>query len=861
MFLFQLATTPIDSALVNDAAVTPADFFQNPVLNAALWTAGIAAVLVGVLYLVRWVVRLSRKLPTLYTEAVLLVTVPKESLELEQRERGTGREPKELIGVAETLYANLSGLKQKWSPGVFFFGRQDHFSLEIVADHGLISFYVAVPRRWQDFVEKQIHAQYPHAHIEPVEDYNIFQPQGAIEGCYLTLSKSQMFPLRTYKKLESDPMNALTNALSRFGEHEGAAIQIVCRGASARWRMRGRKIAREMQQGKKLEQAMGAQNVFGKLGKAWEVAMPKVPTQHEIQMRQWRQTQPYRLSPMEEELVKALDEKASKIGFEVNVRLIVSSPDAATAKLELENLVNTFYQYTAQESGVSFKKVRSGKTGFIRDFIFRNFAEPRRFVLNTEELTSIFHLPLPQTETPNIRWLAARGAPAPANIPRAGLLIGSNRYRGLDTPIRIKPEDRRRHVYIIGVTGSGKSVLMSEMAKQDIRNGAGVCIVDPHGSLVEDILPSIPKERLDDVVLFDPSDTDRPIGLNMLEADTPEQADFACQEMISIFYKLVTDPSMIGPMFEHNMRNAMLTLMADRQEPGTIAEIPRIFTDPEFQRYKVGKLRDPMVRAFWEKEMAKTSDFHKSEMLGYLISKVGRFVENEMVRNIIGQSSSGFSFREVMDQGKILLVNLSKGKVGEVNANLLGLIIVSKLQMAALARADLPEQGRKDFYLYVDEFQNFITDSIATILAEARKYRLNLTMAHQYIGQLVNGQDTKIRDAVFGNVGTQVCFRIGVEDAEVMAKQFAPVFDEYDVINIPRYTAYVRLLIDNSASRPFNVATLPPTVGDPAITALIRERSRQRYGRDKQEVEAEILKRARLGGAPAAQGPSLERNL
>ena len=448
---------------------------------------------------------------------------------------------------------------------------------------------------------------------------------------------------------------------------------------------------------------------------------------------------------------------------------------------------------------------------------------------------------------------------APPNTPTEGIVLGENIYRGKTLPIRLKTGDRRRHTYIIGTTGSGKSNLMTSMAIQDIQAGHGVGIIDPHGSLVEDILPHIPKERAEDVIYFDPSDIERPVGLNMLEATTPNEMDFATQEMISIFYKLVTDPSMIGPMFEHNMRNAMLTLMADQEYPGTITEIPRIFTDPAFQKYKVAKLKDPMVRAFWEKEMAKTSDFHKSEMLGYLISKVGRFVENEMVRNIIGQPKSGFNFREIMDSKKILLVNLSKGKVGEINSNLLGLIIVSKLQMAALSRADIPERDRHDFYLYVDEFQNFITDSIATILSEARKYKLNLILGHQYISQLVQNNDTRVRDAVFGNVGTVIAFRVGVDDTELLEKQFAPEISAYDLLNIDRYNAYVRILIDNAPTKPFNMHCFPPVKGNKEIGGIIKELSRIKYGRDRSVVSAEILERSRLAEVTRPEATLQER--
>ena len=311
---------------------------------------------------------------------------------------------------------------------------------------------------------------------------------------------------------------------------------------------------------------------------------------------------------------------------------------------------------------------------------------------------------------------------------------------------------------------------------------------------------------------------------------------------------------MIGPMFEHNMRNVMLTLMTDVEHPGTIAEIPRMFTDSEFQKKWVAKLTDPVVRAFWEKEMAKTTDFHKSEMLGYLISKVGRFVENEMMRNIIGQSRSGFNVREMMDKKKILLVNLAKGKVGEVNSSLLGLIIVSKLQMAALSRADLPPEQRHDFYLYIDEFQNFITDSIATILAEARKYKLNLIIAHQYLGQLEGGSgatdkagSSKIKDAVLGTVGTMIGFKMGIEDAEIIAKEFSPTVSAYDLINIEAYNAYTKLLVRNQATRPFNLRCLPLMPGNVRLASAIKEFSRLTYARPKELVEKEIMERAQLG--------------
>jgi len=841
------------ATVISDA--TPAAAVTDATLVWPTWLTPISVAVLSaigvffVVWVIRKIVRNTSRLPESFRSAVLLVTVPKATPE--ERERPA--DPKEILAQLEAFTLHLGSLpaqrhsnvvQNAWSN--FWFGRHDGVSLEIVADRGLVKFYIAVPRHLQELVELQLHAQVPNAVIDQVEDYNIFTPRGITLGGTLRLAKRSIFPIRTYKKLDSDPLNALTNVLSKIGDDAGAAIQVLVRPARGHWQSAGQAIARKMQEGKKLGQAAGSTGLTGLMKGAAQLTTSsfKSTDPHASQAPRM----PY-LTPMDQELVKSLEEKASKPGFEVNIRLVACAPDLARSRTILLNLTNAFSQFRSQESGNGFVRPKLfRKSAFIRQFIFRNFSSRTAMILNTEELTSVWHLPLSSTETPNILWLQARKAPAPVNLPDSGLGLGKNIYRGTETLVRMKTEDRRRHTYIIGTTGSGKSTLMADMARQDIEAGRGVCVVDPHGSLVEDILARIPASRAGDVVVFDAADIERPIGLNMLEAETPAQRDMAVQEMIAIFYKLFP-PEMIGPMFEHNMRNVMLTLMEDAEAPGTIAEIPRMFTDVAYQKFKVSKVKDPIVRAFWEKEMAKTSDFHKSEMLGYLISKVGRFVENAMMRNIIGQSRSGFNLRNIMDGKKILLVNLSKGKIGEVNASLLGLIIVSKLQMAALSRADMPEHLRDDFYLYIDEFQNFITDSIATILSEARKYRLNLIMAHQYMGQLTQGQDTKIRDAVLGNVGTMIAFRIGVEDAEILEKQFAPTFNAFDLVNIDRFNAYVRLLIDNAVAKPFTLETFPPAPGNSDLANDIRRLSRLTYGRDKAIVEAEILERSRLGSA------------
>lgn len=835
----------------------------QPYLSIILDILGLAGLLIILVFLIRLFLQRRNLVPAVFQKTVLLVTVPKEASAEAEQKGETIEKIRSQIAVGESWLSTLGGLKAQRGIRAFIFGRNDHFSLEIVVQQGVISFYLAVPRYLLSYMEQQVLAQYPEANLTEVRDYNIFSPTGNVVGSYLKFSRDYIFPINTYQKLNTDPLNAITNSLSKVLRIDGVAIQIIARSAKKQWHTKGTKVAREMHQGKTLKEALAAAGEFNlvriggflfpkaKKTKEGKVEVAKTPT------------------PFETELIKGLEQKTSKAGLDCNIRIIASAENKTKAENYLKNVVDSFSQFNFYQYGNSFRVSKKNIKGFVADFIYRNFAERQKIILNAEELASIFHFPTPFLETPNIRWLLAKKLPPPTNLPPEGILLGENIYRGVKTNVHLLTDDRRRHAYIIGMTGTGKSVLLANLAIQDISNGKGVCVIDPHGSLVENILANVPKERIDEVIYFNPADLERPIGLNMLEAKAIEQQDFAIQEMIAIFYKLVTDPAMIGPMFEHNMRNAMLTLMADKVYPGTIVEIPRIFTDKDFQKYKLGKVTDPIVRSFWEQEMAKTSDFHKSEMLGYLISKVGRFIENSMMRNIIGQPKSGFDFREVMDQGRILLVNLNKGKVGEINSSLLGLIIVAKLQMAALSRTDLPEEKRKDFYLYIDEFQNFITDSITTILSEARKYKLNLTLAHQYIGQLTEGAGVegksygeKIKDAVLGNVGTIISFRIGVEDSEIIAKQMTPTVNEYDLINIDKFNAYVRLLVDNHPTRAFNIHTFPPILGEKEIAENIKEFCRWKYGNDRRKIETEILERSRLGINKVAEfNPPIEKSL
>lgn len=822
-------------------------------IDDILQLAVIVAIIIGVivllvtiaLFIARFLFHRHRIYPGIFEKKIFRLTVPQHNIDDKKSE--TNDQVKDLLSAVESLYATLGGLRAHRGLKTWLFGRYDTWSFEIVMDsQGLVSFYIAVPRYLETYINQQFLSQYPHCEIEPVDDYNIFSPQGFVSVGYLQLAKRSMFPILTYKQINSDPLLALLSVLSKLPPGHTAAIQVVMRSARKEWRKFGVKVASQMLQGKDLKTAVNAtaaNPLLSTLGSPADWLSTSGA-------KEVKPKESYRLSPMEEQMVKSIEEKAAKAGLDVNVRVIACAPAEEASKDVLRQIANTFSQYANYEYANSFKVVIKGNGGkLINDFIYRNYEEGIGFVLNTEEMASLWHLPLAETPVPRLRWLQSRRLAPPLNMPAEGVVIGESNYRGQQVLARIKDADRRRHMYMIGMTGVGKSYLMANMAIQDIRAGKGVCVVDPHGSMIEDILPYIPANRLKDVILFDPSDVERPIGLNMLEATTTQEMDFATQEMITIFYKLLPDPAMAGPMFEHYMRNALLALMADTSDPGTLVELPRIFTDDAFRKKKLSFVKDLLVKDFWEREYAASQKGSTaSDMLSYVISKTGRFVENELMRNIIGQGRSGFSFRQVMDEGKILLMNLSKGKIGDTNSNLLGLIAVSKLQMAALARADMPEHERTDFYLYIDEFQNFITDSISTILAEARKYKLNLIMAHQYVNQLVQNNDSKVRDAVFGNVGTLVSFRIGVDDSELIAKQLAPGVSEYDLLNIERYNAYIRLLIDNTASDTFNIHCFPlPNDPNPVMIGQIKDLSRLSYGKPYNEVIQEIIDRSQIG--------------
>jgi len=776
--------------------------------------------------------------------AVLQVSVSKNTDKGEGGDKAEER--KQLIGAMEQLYANLSNIREDMK-NIILYGNF-HMSFEIATpiDSDEIFFYVSVPRKFSSLVEKQIHSFYPDAHIERVSDYNIFVPGGAAAGSYMILKKDFVLPIRTYQNMEADPIASLTSALSKIPMGEGAAFQIVLHSAGGIWQEESKNAIKLMQQGKSIEGRMG-NNPTGVKVARWLLDLfinsAKTPEPEKSAM----------LTPMQEESIKAVESKASKVGFEANIRLVASAPDRTRAEALLKHLETSFSQYDLPngngfrivEPFLKFDKKRFlGKT--VYNFIFRNFENNKKVILNTEELTSLFHFPNTiSAGAPQIKWQKSKQAPPPTVMPADGLILGHSLYRGDDKVIKIGREDRRRHMYIIGQTGTGKSGYMSTLIRQDIEKGEGLCVIDPHGDLIEEALECVPKERAEDVVLFDPSRIDRSMGLNLLEYDPnyPEQKTFVINEMIKVFDKLYDLSKTGGPMFEQYMRNAMLLIMDDPQSGSTLIEISRVMADAEFRKYKLSKCRNMVVRDFWIKEAEKAGgEAALANMVPYITSKLTQFIANDTMRPIIGQQHSSINFREIMDNRKILLVNLSKGKIGETNAYLLGLVFVGKILISSLSRTDIPQEERKDFYLYIDEFQNFTTDSISTILSEARKYRLCLTLAHQFLGQLPE----PIQKSVFGNVGTLCSFRIGPEDAEFMAKQFAPVFGEQDLINIDNYNAYMKLMLGGIMTEGFDMKTYPPERGNRELAQNIKELSILKYGRDREVVEREISQRTNI---------------
>ncbi len=707
--------------------------------------------------------------------------------------------------LISSLYSLYSGAKIK---PLNRFKAQTSISFDIVANSKSIKFYISCPKNKVELIERQIHGIFPGAEIQEADEYNIFTEKGKVQYAWLGLKKQSFYPLKTYKELPTDPLSGLTSAMAKLQEGEAAAVQMVLSPTEGTWSSEGRAF---------------------------------------ISSTKKSEADPEKASfKVDARTLEAIEHKTKQSGFEVAIRIVTCAPQKEMAKAHLDNIKSVFSQFNSSNNQLKTRKIRFPYS-FMIDFIYRYppvFWWKGKTVLTPDEIASIFHFPNKTIETPNIYWVLAKQATAPTNVSKEGIYVGDNVYRGEKKEIRVSQSDRQRHFYIVGQTGVGKSWLLADMALQDIKAGRGVCFIDPHDTF-ESILERIPPERAEDVIYFDPSMVDRPMGLNIMQAKTEDEKHFITSAIINLMYKLY-DPyktGIVGPRFEHTIRNAMLTVMV---EPGaTFIEVVRCLTDPKYVQELLPKLQDPIIRRFWTDQIAQTSDFHKSETLDYIVSKFGRFITNTMMRNIIGQSESAFDFRKVMDEGKILIINLAKGTIGEENSGFLGLLLIPQILMAAMSRQDIPEEERKDFYLYVDEFQNFATPDFAVIMSEARKYRLNLTVGNQFISQM----EDEVKNAVFGNVGTICSFRVGINDANYLVRQYQPTFTEKDLLNIEIGNAYLKTMVNGKPTEPFSVKITAKERQKPAnkkLSEMIKRLSSLKYGRPRAVVESEITKRARL---------------
>jgi len=750
------------------------------------------------------------------------VSVPKEVQRNQNEENRPIKNFQDLIAPNEQMLSALTTIIHHRNIFNWFFNTPTHVSFELISLNGAITLYVICPKKIQSVVERQIHSYFPEAEIILTTPPKIFSEEfPAIEGAVFEQAKSFVLPIKTYRHLEADPFSGISTALTKLHNGAGGAIQILIRPTSERWTMHTHIASTHVSNNQSyLVTSSKTSRVFN----LWREFVKPSKNNPETTPNAYNET-----------LSKAIQEKGSKTGFEVVIRVVTTGKDEALAKENLKTIIAAFSQYYAPDlNSFKYRHIKAGKIA--RDYLLRLFINAPKMILNTEELSSIIHIPNRFVETPGLKWLVARTLPPPPNLPEEGIVFGKTSHRGIEKMVRITDEDRARHVFMIGKTGVGKTTLFELMAEQDMHNGKGLCFIDPNGDAFESLLKKVPTSRAKDVIIFDPSDTKYPMGLNLLEWHKTEEKDFLIQEVIEIFYKLF-DPNrtgIVGPQWEHWGRNAALTVMS-LPGGGSLIDLPRLFTDENFQKYARSFVTDPVVKSFWEEQLTKTADFHKSEMYNYFISKFGRFTTNELMRNIIGQAESSFNLREIMDEGKILLINLAKGKIGEINSNLLGLILVSKIQVAAFSRADMPEEDRKPFYLYVDEFQNFTTDSFATILAEARKFRLNLNITNQYLAQLTE----KIRDAVIGNAGTIISYRVGAEDAEYLIKEM-PGLGIEDLTNLDRYEAYVKELVEQAPTKPFSIKGIKsPSKGSPEMAEWIRQANRHLYS--KPPVEYKVM--------------------
>ena len=742
--------------------------------------------------------------------------------------------------AAEQLFASLHGILRDKAELKNSGGVQEHLSFEIVSTGGQIRFYVWVPKILQSFVEGQIYAQYPTVQIykmkdDYVDDRNKYP---VVYTAELTLTDNEALPIKTFENFEVDPLAGITGTLAKLNpdNSEELWVQILTRPIPDDWHKKTTdKWVRKVKSGRKLF-AGGS----GGIDWTWIIeafgALFRPPAGGT-----GTAAAPVELSERDKTRIAKAEEKATKLGYEVKIRLTYLGHDQTNAKLNMQALVGTFKQFNSTNLNGFHLTSGSFRLEDLDAYKMRQF-QSHGFILNISELASVYHLPHTSVETPNIVWASSKTAEPPAKLPLVTgdpahdediSAFGLTNFRGINHQFGMLRRDRSRHVYIIGQTGAGKSGMLELFALSDVFYNQGYCIIDPHGDFAINNLRFVPESRIDDVIYFNPADTAYPVAFNPLEVSDPSRKPNICSEVIGVLKRMFGDSW--GPRLEHILRHTILALL-DR--PGTtLLDISRLLTDKDFRKETLDYCTDVTVLQFWKHEFGQWNEKQVNESIAPVLNKVGAFTANPIIRNIIGQPKSSFDVRKIMDEGKILVVNLSKGLIGEDNAGILGAFLVTKIQLAAMSRSDIPDVAdRRPFYLYVDEFQNFATDSFAVILSEARKYALNLTVANQYISQMTDS----VRDAVFGNVGTTISFRVSADDAPILAKQFEPTFDQSDLIQMNNRHFVISMIINGEKAPAFSATTLSLPVTPKDNFEQIVASSRAKYARNREVVEAEI---------------------
>ena len=757
---------------------------------------------------------------------------------LPEKGEGQAKQMKDMMNLMEQWYISMQALASDAANK-----EKNYYTLELSIANGstVASFYCAVHISYAPLFEKVVLGIFPTAKVnECHEDYNIFHNHAITATSYATVSTHSALPIKTYEAMEADPMSIILSSFTKIKkDNEGLALQVLVRPAGELFSKKYGVMLDDIRKGETMKRVIEKQSVLKETFNIMSgmFSAPKEENKDEKKV----------VSHEDEIAMKLVQEKLSKTIVETNVRIIASAESIERVQAIRKDLENSFTQFSnVGGNSIVWKELEGRKQGaMLHRFSYRLWGDDESLPLNVSELASIFHFPSQNKDIGNVKDIPASSSQAPLDLPKEGVILGINKFRGEEQIIHMAREDRMRHLYVIGQTGTGKTNLLKNLIIQDIKNGDGCCFIDPHGNDIDDILANIPDERKEDVIYFDPSDMKRPMGLNMLEYDRnfPEQKTFVVNELLGIFNKLFDMKATGGPGFEQYFRNATLLVMEHPESGNTLLEIARVFSDKDFRDYKLSKTKNPLLIQFWQNAEKTSGEQGLQNWTQYVNSKFDVFLSNDIMRPVIAQEKSAFNLRQVMDTKKIFLVNLSKGRLGDINASLIGLILVGKFLQAALSRVDEPDVSKRpDFYLYIDEFQNVTTPAISTILSEARKYRLSLNVAHQYIGQL----SEDIKGAVFGNVGSMAVFRVGPDDAEYLEQQFSPIFTAGDIMKIENYHAYIKMLVKGEPKKPFDIVALPPVKGNRELIQKLKDMSALMYGKDAEEVNASILKKYQM---------------